>query len=535
MNGLDTVSEADPPVTAAIRQPPVLTQERVRQTLLVISAAWLFISSLSIWRCTWDDSYIIFRYAQNLVNGLGIVFNTGQKVEGYTSFLWVLALAGATKLSVDPILASKALGLLLNLSILLAGYFLCRLMATDKAPMHGMALLLVASNAHFILTSVVGLETPLFTTILCWGLVAYLKAFRAVDQQSQARWWTGTSLLFGLLVMARPDAALTYFFLWLYTVRKFQRQPRVLILFTLPFLLMYAPYFLWRWHYYGFLFPNTFYVKSGGSLALFAKGATQTAKFLGYQTGGWFLSGLVGLVVLLFPVAETTVLGLAILSRVTFELWSGGVTPGEFRFLLPALPLIWILAERVLVRGLGTFGTRPRARLVLAGTCAFLMALQVVAFRQFREQNVGPAEMGMERAHVALGKWLGAHAPPNSTVAVGDIGAIGFWSHRKILDLDGLTDTYISHLPGAYAEKQDSQYVLRQAPNFIALRTSNCTPRSHDVSYAMDRAVFSNPQFRGEYAPVNCWEFWPKYDLLLYQRNSQAGDLGKRTAALQEQ
>ena len=31
------------------------------------------------------------------------------------------------------------------------------------------------------------------------------------------------------------------------------------------FAALFVPYFLWRWHYYGWLFPNTYYVKSSGA------------------------------------------------------------------------------------------------------------------------------------------------------------------------------------------------------------------------------------------------------------------------------
>jgi arabinofuranosyltransferase len=521
MNGtaMSSGTVAKPP--DAFRPIPFLPTERTRQVLLVASGMWLFACSLSVWRCTWDDSYIVFRYAQNLEKGLGLVFNAGRRVEGYTGILWILLLAGGTRLTADPILVSKVLGLLFTLSTLLGVYFLCRLTATDKIPMYGFALVLTASNTHFIVGSVSGLETPLFTSLLCWSLVAFLNAVRATHPRSQETWCAVASLLFALLVLTRPDGILTYFLLWCYAAWKLRKQPRSLILFTLPLLLIYMPYFLWRWHYYGFFFPNTFYVKRGGTLSLLAKGAIQTGKFLGYQTGGWFLSGLVGLAVFLFPAVETTVLGLAIASRVIFDLWSGGVTPGEFRFLVSVLPLIWVLSERVLVGGLAAFGTEPRSLRLLAGTCALLMVGQIASFIEARARNIEPAEVGMEHAHIAVGKWLGSHGPPTATVAVGDIGAIGFWSHANILDLDGLTDAHIAHLPGAYSEQRDSQYVLRQAPNFIVLRTSSCSPELKDISFGTDQAVYSDPQFTKDYSLEECWEFWPRLNLVLYRKDAQ--------------
>jgi hypothetical protein len=79
--------------------------------------------------------------------------------------------------------------------------------------MRGLALLLTAGNTYFIVTSTAGLETPLFTALLCCAVVAYLKGEHSVDEKSQQRWQVGASVLFALLVMTRPDGALTYFLL----------------------------------------------------------------------------------------------------------------------------------------------------------------------------------------------------------------------------------------------------------------------------------------------------------------------------------
>jgi len=56
------------------------------------------------WRRAWlsDDAYISFRYAENLVNGLGLVFNRGERVEGYSNFLWTIWTAAGMKLGVGP-------------------------------------------------------------------------------------------------------------------------------------------------------------------------------------------------------------------------------------------------------------------------------------------------------------------------------------------------------------------------------------------------------------------------------------------------
>src|ERR1035437_1296858 len=199
MSSVDTFSEPEHAVKIPFLESLILTRTEVQLALLAASILCLFACAISVRHSTWDDSYIIFHYVQNMVNGLGVVFNPGQRVEGYTGVLWIVVLAAGTRLTSDPIVLSKILGVLFAVSILLASYILCRLLARDRVPMYGFALLLTASNTHFIVGSVSGLETPLFSPILCWSLVAYLMAIRATRPQSQAGWCAGASSRFALL------------------------------------------------------------------------------------------------------------------------------------------------------------------------------------------------------------------------------------------------------------------------------------------------------------------------------------------------
>ena len=58
-----------------------------------------------------DDAYISFVYSRNLINGHGLAWITGDLVEGYTNFLWVLLISAASWLGIDPVDASYGLGL----------------------------------------------------------------------------------------------------------------------------------------------------------------------------------------------------------------------------------------------------------------------------------------------------------------------------------------------------------------------------------------------------------------------------------------
>src|SRR5262245_37848737 len=73
----------------------------------LVFAAW---RALAL-RWTTDDAFISFRYAQNWLDGLGLVFNAGERVEGYTNFLWTVWSALGLALGFDAAAWANAWGL----------------------------------------------------------------------------------------------------------------------------------------------------------------------------------------------------------------------------------------------------------------------------------------------------------------------------------------------------------------------------------------------------------------------------------------
>jgi len=70
----------------------------------------LCLAAWASWTC--DDAFISFRYARNLVEGHGLVFNLGERVEGYTNLLWTLWIAVGLRLGVGAEPWSGVFGLL---------------------------------------------------------------------------------------------------------------------------------------------------------------------------------------------------------------------------------------------------------------------------------------------------------------------------------------------------------------------------------------------------------------------------------------
>ena len=124
--------------------------------LIHISAYWLLV----------DDAFISFRYALNFANGDGLVFNIGEKVEGFTNLLWVLILAFFTFTGFDIVFLSKFLGLLFSILTLFLTF---RFNLTNlKLPPWKAVIspLFLAFHPTFATWTTGGLETSMFAFFL---------------------------------------------------------------------------------------------------------------------------------------------------------------------------------------------------------------------------------------------------------------------------------------------------------------------------------------------------------------------------------
>ena len=227
------------------------------------------------WRTFWfltDDAYIAFRYVSNSMAGHGYVWNPPpfQAVEGYTSFLWVVILDGAWRLTgVEPPAAANWLALLFGYATLavIARLFLrMRLppeMESVRLPMLALALLGVVTNRTFLAWLSSGLETSLFNFCLTTWIYVGL-----TDPARRSPRWAGAFSAFATLTaLTRPDGVLmvaaTGVALLGYATGPPARSLRARLrslAWGLP-LLAVPLHFLWRFSVYGKWLPNTYYAK----------------------------------------------------------------------------------------------------------------------------------------------------------------------------------------------------------------------------------------------------------------------------------
>ena len=216
-----------------------------------------------------EDAYITFRYARNLAEGHGLVWNPGEDpVEGSTEFLWVMLMAGISKIGLGIETVAGILNIFFaGIGVILVGltaYYLSRRQAL--AVFFAAGAFAVGPISYYVRA---GFATALFTLLITIAFVCTLILVFSPDRKrlrSTAFILLPLSLL--LLGLTRPEGVLYGTFSLVAIFLLLDRADRIRLLKTTALLLILPGlvYFIWRWQYFGYFLPNTFYVKSTGGL-----------------------------------------------------------------------------------------------------------------------------------------------------------------------------------------------------------------------------------------------------------------------------
>jgi hypothetical protein len=183
-------------------------------------------------------------------------------------------------------------------------------------------------------------------------------------------------------------------------------------------------------------------------------------------------------------------------------IWEGGDWMPGLRFWVPILPFLYL----ILANGLVTLyhGIRKssgqRRGLVASVSLGILVTLYVALSLGYTAATWWYTDQraeGYERAHRSLATWLQETAPPDASVALMDIGIVGYYSQLRIIDLTGLTENTIARAPGAFQEKvYDPAYVLDQEPRYVILvsQDGDLVP-----DFPIDRRIYESPSFQDSY------------------------------------
>lgn len=470
--------------------------------LFQINASWLF---------TIDDMYISLRYARHWVDGYGFLWNIGsQPVEGYSNFSFVLFAALAMVAKLDPVLLLKYLGVLGLMATSVALYFLTRLWFTARwAWIPSVWSLLYCGQ---ILWAVSGLETTVYQALLATGLFCLLRGI-GYELYPLSRTCPKRSLLlaaaglFFLAALTRPEApvlVLLFFGLaWFDRGQKtmkskpqirylecnegpndwnrWQKQAssrfvRDEVLAGLFFCVLFLPYLLWRWFYFGHLLPNS----------VSCKGFVHFARFeldWQYLTLAWPF--LLLAVIALYLTKDRRTYFFLLPSIIYLILLAHAEPLVAFfnRLFLPAFVLLLPLAFYGLASLLAAVnksqdggeekgGREERGirKLSLAVSAALiaLIAIPKMTLADYRYFTRNP--QAGEHLRRQLVFWLQQHAAPGSQIVLADSGLIPYYlSDWYFIDSYCLNNQSMGASPSLLRYQTGCQTILAHQPDYIIL------------------------------------------------------------------
>ncbi|HEX9638395.1 MAG TPA: hypothetical protein VGB99_12715 [Acidobacteriota bacterium] len=473
----------------------------MRATVLLIGLALVLHAGLYLPYVV-DDAYISFRYARNLIQGHGLVFNPGEPVEGYTNFLWTLLIAAALGLGAEPRAAAQALGLLFGLAALWGAARLARQLAPDRGRRYlALPPLLLAACGAFAFWCVAGLETAAFAALLAWASVFWLQARAGGSYVPAALMGAGAAL-------ERPEGLL--FFGVAAGIELIDRlrgsaRGRAAPAALFSFLLIAALHFGWRWWTYGQLLPNPFYAKV-------ELGPDRLWRGLEYLAGFGRLFPLFAFAALAliprrdpkrrFDRAGALRLMVVALVYLFYVAAVGGDAMPLGRFVVPVLPLMAPLLAEVADRAgsflAGLARIRQRSVLRLAAGAAALLSLLAPSLIGAHWINLVVAKRVTDLG-LACGRYLRSQLPPDTLLATNTAGALPYASEFPTIDMLGINDLHIARRQGPGPtrgwighERGDGAYVLRRLPDLIVFGNST---GSVQPFYRSDHELATAPQF----------------------------------------
>ncbi|MCL4235389.1 MAG: hypothetical protein KJ042_12820 [Deltaproteobacteria bacterium] len=458
--------------------------------------ALFVVNALAHWAYTMDDAYIFLRFGDNLAAGHGYAFNPGETLEGTTSILWTLVAALLAKLGLAGPIPLKAIGFLAGAATVLA-VFLCPPGAA-RGVGSLVAALLLAAYVPFAILAVSCMETSAAALCVLMGCAGALAA-EAKRRRAGAVW-------FALAFLARPDAAIWWALplgLWILDIAR-ARDVRSRVAPVAWLVATLAVVTAWRWFTFGDVVPNPAHIKASVSADTLAKGIEMMGAWL--RTQGMIVAVAAALVAAAMRAAPRS----AALAALLFGAYLVAIGQENmstfFRFHMPVAPVVFALAG---VGAATMLAARPHARVaVVAALVAFVLGGAWTAW-QYRTNPLAEFQLtvtlpeygrGVNETYRAFGEELARIAPPGALVASMDVGAIGYYARRPILDLYGLNDRAIATIFGRmkHTPDRDAQRALyRSYADEVFARTPDFF-----VDTWIPKIIRDDERFARCYAPV---------------------------------
>jgi hypothetical protein len=478
-----------------------------------------------------EDSFITYRYAQNIAQGNGFVYNVGEHVLGTTSPLFTLILAllgivfGVQHIPTISVVLMIPAGMAAGWITFLA---LRKLNLLRWLPVFFLAAFLLNFNVLWAMTG--GLETPLVLLLMAASFYMLV-----------AERWIWAGVFAALLVLTRIDGII-----WaagVYTVILTQDR-RAFLKSALIGALIVLPWVIFAYFYFGSPIPNTVAAKATiGQEDDFSSGYTMASYagwwllhiarispfgrligFLFFGLGGWAI----------FKRYQAPALKLLFAFPFAFLIaYYAGHAP-KFPWYL--VPLIWAgmvvgaiglwAAGRIFYESLPNGWQRPG--IIRWGIVTFFAIYAVSLFTRVYNTAEFQRRWQLEENHgrVALGKWIRDHSAADASVAMEAIGYQGYFSQRRVIDLAGLiSPEVVEQFRKTGSNAQVLYSIITTArPEFVVLREFEMTINQNFLGGPLfedgDQRICFTDNYReaAHFRPLDSTIGRGLFNLVVYQR-----------------
>ena len=442
----------------------------------------------------YDDPFITYRYTDNIVRGLGMVYNEGERILSTTTPLFALLLIPFRLISYEhlPVFA-KMIG---SISLAAGGLLLWDLGKTWKTPFVGWAGLFLYP-IFGLLINTNGSETPLY--------MAFLLGCVAMYARNKYSW---AAFFAALAILTRGDGVLLPAILALdYLIRVRKPIPWDAVILGI---LLLMPWLLFGTIYFGSPLPVTLDAKQAqGLLSIGQKFAPGFLTVLGWFSNatGYYVEAvlaLVGLISLLWRGRQWWVIiawGVLYFAAYTYL----GVTRYFWYYAPLVLPFVVLVGLGVDTLTSGS-GKKNGWRGKIFRAINVMIFIGLIVFQGYELRILTGTTDPRQDIYQNVGEWLSENTPADASIGMLEVGIMGYYAQRPIIDFAGLIQPEVAEQFGVtvqnYAEStvwtldryQPDYVVLQQAvsPNASSHFTQRCTlsQRFSDEVYPQDMLIY---------------------------------------------
>lgn len=461
-----------------------------------------------------DDALISLRYLERFLQGYGLTWTDGIRVEGYSNLLWILLLSGFGVFNVDLIAAARISGIAGMAVVMLSALLFYTKAGTLKQVWLPLltGLLFFCLAAPTAVWAIGGLEQPLIAALLAIAIPLCIAVVESRDLDIKKTLLASFTL--GLMCLTRPDgpiftvavvAAMMITAVVLAMREQLLRRLFALLVFPAAF---YIGQTAFRIYYYGELVPNTALVKLVFSLPHFIVGMQYVGKGLLSLSPFSFFA----IAALFFLLRRPQSRARAILLLCMTVLWlvyvaviGGDIFPA-WRHLIPVV----VIFTFAIIDGtflLGKFFEKKKIFHPAAIAAGLVVLFASYLWLQFNHpKNKKAVYERWEWDGQVIGLLLKkAFSTQQPLIAVTAAGCLPYWSELPALDMLGLNDYYLPRHPpknlgrGSIGHELGSgAYVMERAPDIVIFHVG-----LHDDVFRSGQEMQKTDAFYENYAAVN--------------------------------